>query len=254
MDDEEEPRRWTRWLIAAAVAIVVIAAVTVGGTFVYIHFISGTPPAPFSLPPAAGSASGSGPSPAPAASHSSGHAHSPAPAVPIAGTWQIAAGSQVGYRVKEVLFGQDNVAVGRTSAVAGHLTISGTTVTAGTFTVQMATIRSDESQRDAQFRERIMNTAVYPTGKLTLTSPIRLAPLPAVGIGRTYAAHGRLTLHGRTRPVTFQLTADRTPDRIETSGSIRVLFSKWGIPDPSFGPVSTQDNGQLEFLLTLRKK
>jgi polyisoprenoid-binding protein YceI len=255
VDDDEEPRRWIRWLIAATAAAVLVVVVIVGGTFAYIHFISGKAPAPFSLRPTAGAASGSAQASgsAPAAGQSGGQGHSPAAAKPVAGTWQVAAGSQVGYRVKEVLFGQDNVAVGRTSAVAGQLTIRGTTVTAGNFTVQMATIKSDESQRDVQFKGRIMDTAVYPTGKLTLTSPIRLAPLPAVGAGRTYAAHGSLTLHGQSRPVAFRLTADRTPTRIEASGSIPVRFSNWGIPNPSFGPVSTEKNGQLEFLLTLRK-
>ncbi len=40
----------------------------------------------------------------------------------------MATGSVVGYRVKEVLFGQDNIAVGRTSTITGQLKINGTTV------------------------------------------------------------------------------------------------------------------------------
>jgi len=40
-----------------------------------------------------------------------------------------------GYRVKEVLLGQNNIAVGRTSHIKGDLTIKGTTVTAAAFTV-----------------------------------------------------------------------------------------------------------------------
>ncbi len=128
----------------------------------------------------------------------------------MAGTWQVASGSVVGYRVNEVLAGQNNVAVGRTSDIAGHLTIRGATVTAASFTVQMATIKSDQSQRDAQFNGRIMDTSAYPTGALSLTAPIRLGALPGDGVIRTYHAAGNLTLHGRTRPVTFTLQAERT--------------------------------------------
>src|SRR5206468_11572590 len=113
---------------------------------------------------------------------------------PLAGTWAVATGSRAGYRVNEVLAGQDNVAVGRTNSVAGHLTISRTAVTAGAFTVRMATIRSDRSQRDAQFDGRIMDVATYPTGTFTLTRAISLAPVPATGKIQTYHATGHLTL------------------------------------------------------------
>ena len=161
-------------------------------------------------------------------------------------------GSVVGYRVKEVLFGQDNIAVGRTSTITGQLKIIGTTVMAGGFTVQMATIKSDQSQRDAQFRGRIMNTSAYPTGTLTLTRPITLTPLPGAGVIKTYTAAGRLTLHGHTRQVTFTLSAERTSAGIEVSGSIPVLFADWSIPNPSFGNViTTQNHGVLEFLIKL---
>lgn len=242
-------RHWIKWLAGAAAVLVVLV---VGGPFVYIHFISGKAPAPFSVRPAGRttpSSAASGGQPA-----GSGSTARPAgPAGSLAGTWNIARGSEVGYRVKEVLFGQDNIAVGRTSNITGHLTIRGTKVTAGSFTAAMATIRSDQAERDVQFNGRIMDTSAFPTGKLTLTSPINFAPLPAVGVTKTYTADGNLTLHGSTSPVTFQLTAERTKKGIEASGSIPVLFSKWGIGNPSFGPISTQNHGLLEFLLALRK-
>jgi polyisoprenoid-binding protein YceI len=226
-------RRWAWWLAGTAAAVVVLA---VGGTFIYIHLISGPTPAPLSLKPSPGSGR-----PAKAGD---------AAATSLTGTWKIAPGSVVGYRVKEVLFGQNHVAVGRTGAITGHLTITGTTVTAASFTVQMATIKSDESERDVQFRGRIMDTAAYPTGTLTLTKPIALGTPPAVGVVRGYTAAADLTLHGQTRPVTFTLSAERTASQIEVSGSIPVLFATWDIPNPSFtGFVTTQNHGVLEFLL-----
>jgi polyisoprenoid-binding protein YceI len=231
-------RRWVLWLAGAAAAVVVLA---VGGTFVYIHFISGPAPATLGLK--------SGSSPAGAGSPSAAGGASS-----VAGTWKVSTGSVVGYRVKEVLLGQHQTAVGRTSTVTGRLTISGTRVTAGTFTVPMDTIKSDESQRDIQFNGRIMNTATYPTGTLTLTRPITLAPLPAAGVVKKYTASGNLTLHGHTRAVTFPLSAERTAGQIEISGSIPILFADWGIPNPSFtGFVTTQNHGVLEFLLKLAR-
>jgi polyisoprenoid-binding protein YceI len=173
----------------------------------------------------------------------------------VAGTWTAGSGSVVGYRVNEVLLGQNATAVGRTSSVTGHLTISGTTATAASFSVPMATVHSDKSQRDDQFDNRIMNVSQYPTGTFTLTSPIDLAPVPASGVIKSYTAHGKLTLHGTTRAVTLTLTAERKGNEIEVAGDIPVLFSDYNIQNPSLGGfVTTQDHGLLEFLLVFTKQ
>jgi polyisoprenoid-binding protein YceI len=236
-------RRLAVWLGAAVVALVVAV---VGGTYLYIHVIEGPAPAPLSLPGQTSSAT-------PAASSSSGPT-STTPVVSLPGTWTVQSGSQVGYRVKEVLFGQNNIAVGRTGSISGSMTIKGSTVTAATFTVQMATIKSDQSQRDAQFNGRIMDTSTYPTGVLKLTRPITIAPLPAAGVIKTYTATADLTLHGHTRAVTFTLKAERIDAAIEINGSIPVLFADWDIGNPSFGSVvTTQNHGVLEFLIKLAK-
>jgi polyisoprenoid-binding protein YceI len=229
------PRRVGRWLIGGLAAL---AVVIVGGTWLYIHVIEGPAPAPLSLKSAAASARAASSSPPATVGQS------------VAGTWRVVSGSIVGYRVNEVLAGQNNVAVGRTSAISGTMTISGTTVTAASFSVQMGTIRSDQSQRDTQFNGRIMDTATYPTGTLTLTAPIAIGSLPGDDVVRTFHATGNLTLHGQTKPVTFLLQAERTAAGIEVSGSIPVLFADWGIANPSFGSfVTTQDHGLLEFLI-----
>ena len=233
-------RRLWRWLAAGVVAL---AVAVVGGTYLYIHVIEGAAPAPLSLPGKTTSAS-------PGVSSSTATTSDAA----LGGDWHVQSGSQVGYRVQEVLFGQNNIAVGRTSAITGSMTIRGKQLTAATFTVQMATIASDQAQRDAQFNGRIMDTAVYPTGVLKLTHPIALAPLPAAGTIKSYTATADLTLHGRTRQVTFTLNAERVGATIEVNGSIPVLFADWNIANPSFGGVvTTQNHGLLEFLVKLAK-
>jgi len=230
-------RNWLPWVLGAAAVVLVLA---VAGPFVYIHFVEGAAPAPLSLNTSASpGATGSGQDTAD---------------TPLAGTWTVATGSRAGYRVNEVLLGQDNVAVGRTSSVAGRLTINQAAVTAGTFTVQMATIHSDKSRRDMQFDGRIMDVATYPTGTFSLTRSISLAPVPATGKVMTYRATGNLTLHGHTRQVTFGLSAERTATQIRVSGSIPVTFADWDIPNPSFaGFVTTDNHGVLEFLLVFHR-
>ncbi len=234
------PRHWLRWLIGT---VVVLAALAAAGPFIYIHFFNSAPAA-LSLSPSGGGSASSSASPA-ASTAASGS---------VAGSWTVGSGSVVGYRVNEVLLGQNATAVGRTTSVTGHLAIAGTTATAASFSVPMATVHSDKSQRDAQFDGRIMDVSQYPTGTFALTSPIDLARLPSGGTVRSYTAHGTLTLHGTTRAVTFTLTAERTGAQIKVAGDIPVLFSDYNIQNPSFaGFVTTQDHGLLEFLLVFTK-
>jgi polyisoprenoid-binding protein YceI len=235
------PRHWLRWLLIAIAGVVVLAA---AGPFVYIHFFNGSTPPALSLknPPST------------ASSTATANTANTAATGPVAGTWTVGSGSIVGYRVNEVLLGQNATAVGRTSEVTGHLTIAGTTVTTAAFSVPMATVHSDKSQRDAQFDGRIMDVSQYPTGTFALTSPISLAPVPAGGVIKDYTTHGSLTLHGTTRAVTFTLSAERKGSQIEVSGDIPVLFSDYNIQNPSFaGFVTTQDHGLLEFLLIFNR-
>jgi polyisoprenoid-binding protein YceI len=245
-------RRWLRWVIGGGGVLVVLF---VGGPFVYIHFIEGKAPAPLSLSTettAAPGATSSSTATAPATSSAAG-GDSSASGTSIDGTWKVGAGSVAGYRIKETLFGQSNTAVGRTNSITGQIVIAGTEVTSGQFTVDMTTVKSDQSQRDHQFQGRIMDTAQFPTSTFALTKPISLGTVPADGVTITESASGNLTLHGTTKPVTFTVQARRSGTTISVSGSIPIVFADYNIDNPSGGPAQTSDNGTLEFLLNFPK-
>jgi polyisoprenoid-binding protein YceI len=228
-------RRW-KWLIGGVVVLIVIAA---AGPYIYIHFIEGPAPPKLSLPTShattteAGSGSGT-------------------TATVINGTFHVGSGSEAGYRVDEVLVGQHATAVGRTSKIWGSVTIADDTVTAGTFSVDMASVVSDQSQRNAQFDGRIMNVASYPTSNLKLTTPIALGTVAPTGSKKIYPASGVLTMHGVTKTVHFSLTAERTVDGAYVLADLPIRFSEWNISNPSVGGlVTTADSGTLEVLLDL---
>jgi hypothetical protein len=142
--------------------------------------------------------------------------------------------------------------VGRTSKIWGTVTVTNDEVTSGTFTVDMASVVSDQSQRNAQFDGRIMDVAKYPTATLTLTAPVALGTVPAVGDEATYKASGTLDMHGVSRDVTFSLTAERTADGIYALADLPIAFSQWDIANPSLGGfVTTADSGTLEVLVSL---
>lgn len=164
-------------------------------------------------------------------------------------SWITTDASELGYRVKEILFGVDTEGVGRTNDVDGTITIDGTQVTSGEFTVDVASITSDEGRRDGQFRGRIMSTDDFPEATFFLTEPIELGTEPVDGTEVATSATGRLTLRGVTNPVTFDVDARLENDRIGVLGNIPVVFADYGIPNPSTGGISTEDHGLLEFVL-----
>jgi polyisoprenoid-binding protein YceI len=230
--------------------VATILLVAVGAPYVYINFIRGEAPAPLELPSATGGVSTGG-----AGSEDTGPNGADSPSNEgIDGTWEIAAGSIVGYRVDEVLLGQTSEAVGRTEQITGSVTADGTSVTDASFTVDMTTVTSDEPRRDEQFQGRIMETAQYPTATFVLTSPIDLGAVPTEGTEGTYTASGDLELHGVTAPVTFEIAGRYSGSTAELVGRIAITFEDWGIANPSFaGVVTTEDHGLLEFSLVLTR-
>jgi polyisoprenoid-binding protein YceI len=233
-------------LIAIAVAGMLGLVVLVSaGTWVYLNLIRDDPPERLSLD-AAGEATGT------TVTTASASAATVAPDA-VDGRWTVGEGSEAGYRVPEILNGQRTEAVGRTDQLEGELTIAGVRATAATFTVDLASVTSDEDRRDNQFRGRIMDVATHPTATFVLDEPIDFAAVPAEGVRLAASARGRLTLRGTTRPVSFDVEAERSGDSIRIAGAIPITFSDYGIPNPSAGPAQVGDEGTLEFLLVLSR-
>ena len=234
----------SRRLKIAGILVAVIAAALVGGPWVYINVIR-EPAAESFLDEASTSTIAT----------SDTTVNSSAPTISLddpSGTWQVTNTSQVGYRVDEVLFGQNVTAVGRTNAVTGSLVIDDDVVTSGQFVVDMTTVKSDEPKRDAQFESRIMDVINYPTATFVLASPITLAS-NATASSTTNTASGELTLRGTTKPISISVIGEVRDGRIVVTGETTVTFGEWGIPNPSIPGISTEDFGILEFQLVLER-
>jgi polyisoprenoid-binding protein YceI len=228
---EPGKRLWPlKWVVVALAAFGVLL---IGVPYLFIYGFLSSTPGRLSLPPAQGVASG------------------PLNPGPVSGTWKVSAGSLAGYRVDELLFGQTHTAVGRTSKVTGGVVISGTEVTAADFTVDLASVKSDQGSRDVQFRGFIMDTADHPDGSFRLTSPIQLGSVPAVGQQIAVPAVGDLTLRGVRRQVSFTLKAERLQGAIDLNAEIPIHFALWHIPNPSFAVAHLGSTGVIEVLLHL---
>lgn len=229
-----------KWIIIGASLLVLIAAVW-GGTAIYANVENGKALDELALStPAATSA-------APTTAGTPGTATT-SDAADLAGKWTVQDGSQAGYRVKEVLNGQDVTVVGRTTGVTGTATVEGTSLTAATVTVDMTSVATDNSSRDGQFLS-ILKTTEFPTSTFTLTGPVDISAI-ANGVASVQAA-GELTVAGVTKPVTATLSAQKTADGVEVQGSIPVTFADYGIDAPNLGFVKVENTGSIEMLLKL---
>ena len=214
-------------------ALILLALLAIAGPWVYINLIKEDAPDALTLQPAV--------------TTTAGEVQQPTNATD--GEWAVVADSVVGYRVKEILFGQDTEGVGRTSAVTGSLVIANNEVTSAEFSVDMTTIKSDSSRRDRQVNNRILDTATFPTATFALNDPIALTPEALAGSDFTANTTGTLTLRGVTKTVPVALTARLVDNVIEVNGSIEIVFAEWQIPDPSVSAIVVEDRGLLEFLI-----
>jgi polyisoprenoid-binding protein YceI len=246
-------------MLLGGIGVALVVLVTAG--FFAIKAIEGNSPPPLTAPVSAESptpsaaAAATSPSrtvtPAAASTPPPKPAPPPSPTPPPSydGTWHVGAGSVAGYRVKETLFGASNIAVGRTSTITGSLTVAAGRLTAGDFSVDVASVRSDRSARDDSFKIRIMEVGTYPTATFNLTRPVDVGRL-ASGAGRQVVdVTGNLQLHGVTKPVAFPVSVTRTGASVNVTGAIPVAFADYAIANPSNPIAQTESSGTLEFSL-----
>jgi polyisoprenoid-binding protein YceI len=182
------------------------------------------------------------------------------------GTWAVVTGgdTQAGFRIQEDFAGGvvDHEAVGRTPAVEGSITIAGTTVSEGSFTVDLTSLEFTDSppgvsaaNRANAMKSKGLETDTFPEATFALTSPIELEAIPEDGETTTAEATGDLTLHGVTRSVTFTVEAKVEGDtiRVASADPVPVVLADHEIEEPTAPFVaSVSDEGSFEFLLVLQ--
>lgn len=233
------PRTRRGWLLSAVAALLLVV---IAFAATYLTLFGGSSLAPLALAqPTAGT-----PGPSLAASQ-------------LPGSWTVASGSVAGYRVREQLafVSAPGDAVGRTTAVSGSVTLTGTptalVVSTATFTVDVSKLTSDDSRRDDHLRTLGIQTDQYPTTNLVLTSPIALPATATDGTAFKVSATGKLTIHGTTKMETIPITARVSGSVVELVGSITFPFEQFGMSPPSvFGFVSVVDSATMEFDIHLQ--
>jgi polyisoprenoid-binding protein YceI len=175
------------------------------------------------------------------------------PAGPLAGDWQIAAGSRAGFRIPETVLLASNEVVGRTTQLTGTAQLTSTQLSHIVVRVDLRAITISGKHQPALATS--LDTARYPTGIFTLAQPIALSPSFADGGTARLTARGQLTFNGTTKSVNVVLTARRSGSTIDVAGSTSVLLARWHVAPPAgFGPLgSLADHATAEFLIALHR-
>jgi len=169
-------------------------------------------------------------------------------------------GNEVRYRIREQLVGLDlpNDAVGATSEVTGGIAFdaTGNLVPASSkFVVNVGSLKSDKDRRDGYVRGRILEASQYPTVELAPKAIQGLTlPLPASG-AKTFQIVGDLTVHGVTKPTTWQVDAAFNGGRVTGTATTSFPFSEFGLTQPRVPVVlSVADTIKLEYTFSLVPK
>lgn len=169
-----------------------------------------------------------------------------------------ATGNEANYRVQERITLVDipnYEAVGKTQKVSGAIVFdkAGKLVPGQSkIVIDATTLKSDQEKRDGYVQRRLLETETYPTIEFVPTAVRGLAgPLPTSG-SRSFQLVGNLTVHGVTKPTTWNVNARFDGGTITGSAATQSTFSDLELKKPSVSVILTlADEFKLEYRFTL---
>jgi polyisoprenoid-binding protein YceI len=178
------------------------------------------------------------------------------------GTWAIASASKATVRVREQLVGvnlpSDAVLVATGAGGAFVLRDDGTFSSDSKITFDLTTLASDQPNRDNFVKMDTLQTRQFPTAEFVPTKTTALTlPMPPTG-EFTFKLTGQLTVHGKTKEVTFDVQARRNGNELSATATAAPSwkFADFGMTAPSvpFRVVSIVDEIRVvvDLVATLR--
>src|SRR6266851_4094683 len=150
--------------------------------------------------------------------------------------------SQASYHAREQLVGKTlpSDAVGTSTSVSGALVLAAdgsVLADKSQISVDLSKLQSDESRRDNFIKNDTLQTSRYPMATFVPNAVQGLTmPLPTSG-QTTFQLSGDLTVHGVTKPVTWQVTASFADTTISGSATTAIKITDFGMTPPKAGPV-----------------
>ncbi|MEP7003008.1 MAG: YceI family protein [Chloroflexota bacterium] len=161
-------------------------------------------------------------------------------ATPASGlAWTVSDKSKATVNVREQLaalnFPSDAVLVATGAKGTFQLNTDGTFSSDSTLSFDVTSLTSDSSLRDNFVKQSVLATRQFPTASFVPVKATGLTlPLPASG-AFTATVAGKLTIHGVTKDVTFDVKGTRTGGELTATATLNptVKFGDFGMPLPA---------------------
>jgi polyisoprenoid-binding protein YceI len=168
--------------------------------------------------------------------------------------------SEARYRAREQLLGRNlpSDAIGTSKTVSGRIVLgaSGEPLPEQSqISVDLTALQSDERRRDNFIKQDTLQTSRFPSATFVAREVEGLpTPIPTSG-DATFKLSGELTVHGVTRPVTWQVTATFSDTAVSGTATTKVNISDFGMTPPKAGPVlSIEDELTLELAFAANRE
>jgi polyisoprenoid-binding protein YceI len=182
----------------------------------------------------------------------------------IDGTWTVVpAESNTSLVITETIGGVADHEVEGNTAIDGTVEIAEGSVTTAELTADMTTLEFtdappgfDVSNRANAMQDQGLEISAFPEATFVLTSPIDLPESATSGDEVTAEASGDLTLHGVTKPITFEVTIKAVGDTVQVTPSefVPIVLADYEMTVQAPGFVADiGDEGSFDFFLVLEQ-
>ena len=133
--------------------------------------------------------------------------------------------------------------IGETQTVAGSLTLdmgqNPIVLEAAEFTVDISSLRSDQSMRDNTLRDRWLESNTYPIATFVASGMENFPADYVEGSEVTFQLVGDITIREITQPVTWDVTATLTDGVISGTAVAPLTMTDFGFDPPNFANLFT---------------
>ena len=142
-----------------------------------------------------------------------------------------------------------------TNSIQGQLILGADTkpVEGSKIMVDLRTLKSDKTQRDNFIRMNTLQSDQFPLAVYVVTGVDGWTGPLTEGKSSTFKLLGNMTIHGVTKPVTFDTTATMTGGTITGTASTSFAFEDFGMTPPNVSIVKANDLIKLDMNMVATK-
>lgn len=141
---------------------------------------------------------------------------------------------------------------GAAGQVSGTLSFVGKDGVTGRLDVPVAGLSTGLGVRDARMQTYALGAAQHPNISFEVTGASNPALLSAGTGSGPVDLNGTLTVRGQSRPVTVHANAAWTDGALVLTGAVPLLWTDFGVPDPSVGFSTVFPSMNVSFNVQLR--